>query len=138
MHWAAPHLGIDYVGDTRSELLAAVTNAMRAITDTPFGPVIRALLSQIAGNPALGDPFRASVVQERRDEVARVIDRGRARGYLRADADRDLATELLAGPVYFRLAFGAELSQDFAEQVVDAVLRGYAARRDDASLPPSA
>jgi AcrR family transcriptional regulator len=133
MQLAAPHLGIEDVGDTRAELLAAVTNAMRAITDTPFGPVIRALLSQIASNPTLGDPFRASVVQERRDEIARVIERGIARGDLRADADREIATELLVGPVYFRLAFGGELSHNFAERVVDAVLRGYAGKHDDAS-----
>ncbi len=134
MQLAAPHLGIDDLGDTRAELLAAVANAMRAITETPFGPVIRALLSQIASNPALGDPFRASVVQARRDEVARVIERGIARGDLRPDVDCDTATELLVGPVYFRLAFGGELSQDFAEQVVDAVVRGFAARGDDARL----
>jgi AcrR family transcriptional regulator len=134
MHLAAPHLGIDDVGDTRAELLAAVTNAMRAVTETPFGPVIRALFSQIASNPALGDPFRASVVQARRDEVGRVIERGIARGDLRADADRDVATELLVGPVYFRLLFGGELSQDFTERVANAVLRGYAARPDDTHL----
>ena len=129
MQLAAPHLSIEDVGDTRAELLAAVTNAMRAVTDTPFGPVIRALLSQIAINPTLGDPFRASVVQARRDEVGRVIGRGVGRGDLRGDADTDLATELLVGPVYFRLMFGGELSQKFAERVVDSVLRGFAAKR---------
>src|SRR5919197_3584492 len=128
MQLAAPHIGIDDVGDTRAELLAAVTNAMRAVTDTPFGPAIRALLSQIAINPALGDPFRARVVQARRDEVARVITRGIRRGDLRADAEVDVSTELLVGPVYFRLMFGGELSQAFAERVVESVLRGYAAR----------
>ena len=126
MQLAAPHIAIEDIGDTRAELLAAVTNAMRAVTDTPFGPVIRALLSQIAINPVLGDPFRASVVQARRDEVARVIIRGVSRGDLRSDADSDVATELLVGPVYFRLMFGGELTQDFAERVVDSALRGYA------------
>jgi AcrR family transcriptional regulator len=127
MQLAAPHLSIEDVGDTRAELLAAVTNAMRAVRDTPFGPVIRALLSQIAINPTLGDPFRASVVQARRGEVGRVIERGVGRGDLRADADPDVATELLVGPVYFRLMFGGELSQEFAERVVDSVLHGLAA-----------
>ena len=126
MQLAAPHISIEDTGNTRAEMLAAVTNAMRAITDTPFGPVIRALLSQIAMNPKLGDPFRASVVQARRDEVARVIRRGISRGDLRADAEVDVATELLVGPVYFRLMFGGELTEDFAERVVDSVLRGYA------------
>ena len=128
MELAAPHIAVLETGDTRAELLAAVTNAMRALTDTPFGPVIRALLSEVATNPALGDPFRAAVVQGRRGEVARVIARGVARGDLRADVDLDVATELLVGPVYFRLIFGGELTDDFAGRIVEAVLHGYAAR----------
>jgi hypothetical protein len=113
------------MGDTRAELLACVLNPMRAVTDTPFGPVIRALLSQIATNPTLGDPFRATVVQARRDEIARVVERGKARGDLRADADPGVATELLVGPVYFRVMFGGDLTRDFAERVADAVVRGF-------------
>jgi AcrR family transcriptional regulator len=123
---AAPHIAVEETGDTRAELLACVINPLEAVTATEFGPVVRALLSQIAGNPMLGDPFRASVVRARRDEVARVVERGIARGDLRADADPELATELLVGPVYFRLVFGGELSRAFAGRVVDAVLRGYA------------
>jgi AcrR family transcriptional regulator len=126
---AAPHISVADSGDTRSELLAAVVNPMRAVTDTPFGPVIRALLSQIAVNPTLGDPFRATVVGARRREVARVIARGIARGDLRPDADPDVATELLVGPVYFRLMFGGELTLDFANRVVDSVLRGFGVPR---------
>jgi AcrR family transcriptional regulator len=122
---AGPHIAVAVTGDTREELLAAVVNPMRAITDTPFGPVIRALLSQIAVNPTLGDPFRATVVQARRDEIARVVARGVARGDLRQDANVDVATELLVGPVYFRLMFGGDLDDAFAERIVDAVLRGY-------------
>ena len=95
---ARPHLVIRETGDTREELLAAVRNPMRAITETPFGPVITSLLSQIASDPALGDPFRATVVQDRREETAAVIRRGIARGDLRPDADKGLATELLCRP----------------------------------------
>ena len=130
MELAAPHITVPDTGDTRGELLAAVTNAMRALTDTPFGPVIRALLSQIAISPSLGDPFRSSVVQARRQEVARVIARGVGRGDLRADVDVEVATELLVGPVYFRLMFGGELSPAFAERIVDALLNGYVARSE--------
>jgi AcrR family transcriptional regulator len=126
MELAAPHIAIAETGDTRAEFLAAVTNAMQALTETPFGPVMRALLSQIAINASLGDPFRAGVVQARRDEVARVIARGVSRGDLRADVDYEVATELLIGPVYFRLMFGGELTHAFAERVVDALLHGYA------------
>jgi AcrR family transcriptional regulator len=124
---AGPHIAVAETGDTREELLAAVVNPMRAVTDTPFGPVIRSLMSQIATDPKLGDPFRATVVHARRAEVARVIERGIARGDLRADADPTIATELLVGPVYFRVMFGGELTLDFANRVVEAVLAGFAA-----------
>ncbi len=129
---AAPYLAVEVTGDTRGEMLSAVRNAITALTETPFGPVIRALLSQIAINASLGDPFRATVVQARRGEVAAVIARGIERGDLRADADADadVATELLIGPVYFRLMFGGDLTNALAEQIVDAVLWGYAARKD--------
>ena len=123
---AAPHIAVEDVGDTRAELVACVETARHAVAETAFGPVIRALLSQIAINPALGDPFRQTVVRARREEVVRVIERGVARGDLRADADVDVATELLVGPVYFRLMFGGELSPAFAERVADTVLAGYA------------
>ena len=132
---AAPHIAVAESDDTRTELLATVVNPMRAVTETPFGPVIRALLSQIAVNPTLGDPFRATVVQARRAEVARVIARGIARGDLRADADLEVATELLVGPVYFRLMFGGELTIDFANRVVDQVLIGYGAPGRDYARP---
>jgi AcrR family transcriptional regulator len=122
---AAPHIAIAATGDTRDEMLAAVTNPMRAVTETDFGPVIRALLSEIASDPSIGDPFRATVVAARRAEITRVIERGIARGDLRADADPELATELLVGPVYFRLMFGGVLDLAFAERVVDNVMRGY-------------
>ena len=123
---AGPHIAVEETGNTREEMLAAIVNPMRAVTDTSFGPVIRALLSHIAVNPSLGDPFRATVVQARRDEVARVIARGIARGDLRTDADPTIATELLVGPVYFRLMFGGKLTVAFANRVVDNVLQGYA------------
>jgi AcrR family transcriptional regulator len=125
---AQPHLAIRDVGDTRAELLAAVENPMRAITESPFGPVIRAMMSQIAGNPAIGDPFRSAVVATRRAEIGRVIERGISRGDLRVDSDASVATELLAGPVYFRLVFGGALDDDLARRVVDVVLNGLARR----------
>jgi AcrR family transcriptional regulator len=127
---ATPHIAVADTDDTRSELLAAVVNPLGAVTETPFGPVIRALLSQIATNARLGDAFRTTVVRARRGEVARIISRGIARGDLRPDADIDIATELLVGPVYFRLMFGGELSLDFAKRVVDSVMRGYESQRE--------
>ena len=126
---AAPHIAVDDVGDTREELHQCVAHALHAIRDTPFGAVIRALVSQIAMNPRLGDPFRATVVHARRTEVARVVARGVERGDLRPDCEADVATELLVGPVYFRLIFGGDMGDDFARTVSDTVYRAFEAPR---------
>jgi AcrR family transcriptional regulator len=122
---ASPHITIENTGNTREELTASVDNAIRGLTRSAFGPVIRALLSHIAVDPALGDPFRATVVQARRTEIAAVIARGIERGDLRSDVEVDIATELLVGPVYFRLMFGGELNDEFATNVVDTLLQGF-------------
>ena len=123
---ADPHVGIVETGNTRQEMLATVTNSLRAVTETEFGPVIRTMLSVIADNPEVGERFRATVVQARRADIGRLIARGIERGDLRPDADAGIATELLIGPIYFRLMFGGVLDEAFAERVVDGVLRGYA------------
>jgi AcrR family transcriptional regulator len=134
MNLATPHISTPELGDTRAELEAVVGSVIRVITATPFGPVIRALLSQIAGNPALGDPYRATIVQSRRDEVARVMARGIARGDLRPDADVDLATELLVGPIYFRLVFGGVVEPALGPRLVSTLLAGFAVPATPGSL----
>jgi AcrR family transcriptional regulator len=128
MQLATPHLAVPDVGDTRTELLATVLGPMRSLTETDYGPVTRELLSEIARNPELGDPFRATVIQARRDEVARVVARGIRRGDLRPDVEPGVAAEMLVGPVYWRLLFGGELDNDFAERIVDEVLQGWSMR----------
>ena len=125
---AAPYLEVADLGDTRAELRKAVDNAVRGLTRSPYGAVMRALLSQIAINPALGDAFRETVVDSRRNEIARVVERGIERGDLRPDTDRGIATELLIGPVYYRLVFGGTLDGRFSRRVVDAYLRGFSTR----------
>ena len=134
---AGPHIVIKETGDTRAELLAAVVQPMRAVTDTPFGPVIRALLSQIAINPKIGDPFRRDVVGGRRTEIAKVVRRAIARGDLKPDTDPQMAIDFLVGPVYFRVMFGGELTLEFANEVVDAYLAGFGTASVDAARAPA-
>lgn len=121
---ARPHLPVADLGDTRQELLECVRNPIRALTASSFGPVIRTLLSEIAAGGTFGERFRASVVAERRAEVTAVVGRGVARGDLRPDVDVEVATDLLVGPVYFRLVFGGALDDAFAQRVVAAYLAG--------------
>lgn len=125
---AAPFLAIPDSGNTRAEMVTVAQSCIGRLTESDFGPVVRAMLCEIAANPTVGDRFRAEVVQARRDEVQRVVERGIARGDLSAAIDPEVATELLIGPIYFRLVFGGALDHEFGEKVVDALLSGREGR----------
>ena len=126
---SSPSLVIPDSGDTRAELVTVTQSCIGRLTESDFGPVVRSMLCEIAANPTVGDRFRAVVVQARRDEVRRVIERGIDRGDLPRETDPDVATELLLGPIYFRLAFGGALDREFGEKVVDALLPKRSATR---------
>jgi len=104
--------------------MAVTRSAIERLTTSSFGPVIRALLCEIAANRAVGDRFRATVIEARREEIRRVIERGVTRGDLRPGPD--LATELLLGPVCLRLVLGGALTPEFGAEVVEALLTGFA------------
>ncbi len=56
-------------------------------------------------------------------------DRGVARGELRTDIDADTAVDLLVGAVTYRILLGhGPLDDAAAEALVDAAMRGFAAR----------
>ena len=112
------------VGDTRKELRTFVRTAMKIIHS---GGIYRGLVSDIATNPHLAQVYREKIVDKRLAEVKTVIERGIARGELRADTDVRLAHELLVGPLFYRLLFsGAPLNTSHANEIVDAVLRAFA------------
>jgi AcrR family transcriptional regulator len=112
-------------GDTRAELIAIVEGTLRALTQSPLGRVMQGLFSELALNPAIAAPFRSVVVRARRAAIAEVLTRGIRRGQVRSHADVDLATELLIGPVYYRLLFGGEFEAEFPARLVDTLLIGY-------------
>jgi AcrR family transcriptional regulator len=118
------------LGDTRADLIAVIDTAVRVLTSTPIGRLMAALVSELPRNAELAQAFRRHLVDVRRRELNAVLERGLARGDLRADVDTDAAPDLLIGPVYYRvLLAGQRPGRRYAEQVVDAFLRG-AARPD--------
>ena len=115
--------------DTRGELVAFVSTAVRILGTTLMGRVMQGLVSDLAADPKLARAFRERVVATRIAEVHRLVERGIARGDLRPDTDRQLLHELLFGPVYYRLMLsGAPLDDGLAERIVDAALPAFASR----------
>jgi AcrR family transcriptional regulator len=122
---AGPIVAVPDLGDTRAELLAAVQSGIRAVSETDFGPILAAMMAQIATRPAVRDRFRDELVAGRRQALAEAVRRGIARGDIRSDADPELALELLTAPTYYRLLFGGSLDPSLGEAVVTAYLRAH-------------
>jgi AcrR family transcriptional regulator len=123
------------LGDARAELIAFVDTTVAVLGDTLMGPVMQGLVSDLATDPALSQPFRERVLAVRLADLDHVIERGVARGELRADADYELLRDLVFAPVYYRLLLSGEpLTTTLAERVVDALLPAFAARE---LRPPS-
>ncbi len=116
------------LGDIRRELIRFLGKAVRILSTTLMGRVMQGLVSELPTDPHLASAFRAQVIELRISETRRLIERGIARGELRADTNVELVHDLLFGPAYFRLLLsGAPLDGRFAERVVDAVLPGIVA-----------
>src|SRR3989442_6414550 len=77
---AGPHIEIPHNGSTREEMRAAVLNPIRALTKTDFGPVLLALLTQVASHPRLAEQLRDTVAQARRSTRSADIQCGVLRG----------------------------------------------------------
>ena len=123
-HFTAPAHG-DLGRDLRDHLrqLAAF------LTTTDAGAVFRALAGQAQHDAAVAARFQAEVVapQRDRDRVPFLLARGR--GELPDDTDIDLAIDLVAAPVYYRvLVTGESVPPDFTDALVASYLTGRRTR----------
>ena len=117
-------------GDTRADLLALMRNAVEVYSDPIASGMQPSLIAFVNADSARAEAWRDGFVNRRRDALAAVLERGIARGDLRADLDRELALDVLGGPLFYRLLItGGPIDPALAEGVVDLVMRGFGPQR---------
>ena len=115
-------------GNVREDLIALLRDIITVYTETVAGRIVPGLLADMAENPDLAEAIGA-FLGTRRKIMFEILQRGISRGELRPDIDLELAADMMYGPIYYRfLVRRAPLNPEFADQVVDAVLRGEALR----------
>jgi AcrR family transcriptional regulator len=115
-------------GRSVREDLVAVLGAMCRDTADPRRARQFALLQgEGAQYPRLMARFIETVVEPRREVVRSVLRRGVATGELREDADIEAALYLLRGAALASTGHQEPIPRDYAQRVVDALLRGLAA-----------
>ena len=111
-------------GDIAADLKAVLRATVAEFADPAFEAPIRALNLEIAGDPELAAQYReklAGPVDEAKKERLRSAQQA---GQIAADADLDLALELLYAPLYQRwLLRSGPLTAAYADALVDHALR---------------
>ena len=112
----------------REDVRALLGWLIAVLAEPTGGAVVAGLISDLQDDAALAEGFQRDVVPARREAMLSALERARARGEIRADADVELAVDALHGAVFYRLLLSGEpLDDAFVERLADQTLAGLAA-----------
>ena len=114
-------------GTLRGDLLSALHAWVRAVTQTPMGPMLTGLIAEAQHDPELRRAWRDRVLEPLRGQHRIMLDRAIARGEIAASVDRDVVLDLFFGAAEHRLLLGhLPMTGEFIAEVVDVILAGLA------------
>jgi AcrR family transcriptional regulator len=114
-------------GSTRADLLALMRDAVEVYTGPVAAGAMPSLVEAMSRNPELAEAVRDRFLAGRRAALREVLGRGIERGDLADNLDLELALDVLAGPLFYRLLVtGGPIDEELAEGVADLILRGFA------------
>src|ERR1700686_3670408 len=121
--WA--HLDMPDTGSLEGDVIAFLRAQYAVLTDPLAKSIIPDLLGEANRNPALEAALLRAVRDPRRTRAAAIIRRAIQRGEVADTLNPDLALDVLAGPVYWRLAVVHQSISDeelvqLAEMVIGA------------------
>lgn len=121
---AAARLPVPDTGTVFQDILEHATNMARFMTSRE-GSILLEIIGEGQVDSALAEAFRTRYIQPRRQEVRDMLDRAVQRGELKKSLDIALLTDLLYGPIFYRLLVtGDRIDEDYVEQLVTHVFKG--------------
>jgi AcrR family transcriptional regulator len=110
-------------GDTRADLVRHLEFARQKFDMTLMGT----LLVEERQHPELLQRFREQMIAPRCRDVQDALDRGKARGEVRADLDVELAAQAVMGSFLYRYLSAGSPERGWAEQLVAMLWPAFAA-----------
>ncbi|WP_033437492.1 TetR/AcrR family transcriptional regulator [Saccharothrix sp. NRRL B-16314] len=112
-------------GSLRDDLRETVNALMAWLAHPLFSRILPDLVAEMARTPELGGVVDAVVCGPRRELAATMFRRAVERGELRADVDLEIALDLFAAAIYWRLTVrAAQAEPGYVDELVDTILRG--------------
>ncbi|MBK3563647.1 MULTISPECIES: TetR-like C-terminal domain-containing protein [unclassified Streptomyces] len=136
LSYSQEHLPVPDTGNLRDDMVA-LARLIAAYLDTPLGIALAQAMATAEEDPQLTES-RALFWQSRYDVTRIIVDRAVDRHELPADADHQLALELLVAPLHFRaLLIRQPVGEDRIERMVDTLLHGLAGPDSARTRPDS-
>jgi AcrR family transcriptional regulator len=114
-------------GSTRADLLALMRDAVQFYRGSLAAQLMPSVVDEMSRNPEFAAVARERFLSGRKAALNEVFERAILRGDLRRDLDIELALDVLAGPLFYRLLItGGPIDERLAEHVVELIMRGFA------------
>ncbi|HKE99636.1 MAG TPA: TetR/AcrR family transcriptional regulator [Actinomycetes bacterium] len=111
-------------GDLRGDLGAFLSAVLAAFTTPAIGRSLPGLAGDLPDDADLAATLRSGIIDPERTIVTTILERARARGDLRPEADPELVLDLLVGPMLWRALMTREpLDATLCDRIVTHVTR---------------
>ncbi|WP_053731803.1 TetR/AcrR family transcriptional regulator [Nocardia sp. NRRL S-836] len=125
---SVPAAEVPHTGSLRADLRAMLRAVHDWLTHHRIAAILPDLIAEGGRNPALSDAIATGVGQPRRDIASETLTRAVERGELRADLNVDVALDVLAGPIYWRLVVRhAPVDDRYLDELAEFLLRALGA-----------
>jgi AcrR family transcriptional regulator len=123
-------------GSTRADLMILMRQAVDLYSGSFAARLMPTLVDEMSRNAELAEVARDRFLTGRRAALCTVFERGVERGDLNPDLDVELALDILAGPLFYRLLItGGPIDEPLAAGVVELILRGFAPQERPVTNP---
>ncbi|GAB3835644.1 TetR/AcrR family transcriptional regulator [Kribbella italica] len=125
---SVPLADVEDTGSLRDDLRAMIGAVAAWLTEPPFSRILPDLTAEANRTPELAEAVAATIGEPRRALARPTLERAIARGDLPADTDLEMAQDLMAALIYWRLVVRqAPAEPDYLDRVTETVLRALGA-----------
>ena len=131
IHDPEPVISTPLLGDIRLDLGVDLHQLRLRLSDRDTLGLMVAMLGRSVFDEGFAEVVRAHT-RVHLDRLSRVLAAGQADGTLRPDIDLEVASAMLAGPLFFRrVVKGEEITPDFVDAVIERFIAAHAPPHKD-------